>query len=386
MGELDAMTVVLNGKVDGALNAFNAVQQSLSKTGVAVIKMQETLNKASTGMNNLQRPSNNATIALSNLGRVAQDLPFGFIGIANNLNPLLESFQRLAKESKDTGTSLLKNLGSALTGPAGVGLALSGITAALTIATAGMGAWTRGFGSAKKEADDLSKTLRTISESITESSASVQGDISTVTALATALTNTNNTYTERKNALIDLQKINKSYFGDLSLEKSSYEQVQGAVEGYTQALVKQAIVKGLSEDISELSKQLFKANKEYQDLTDKTTAAIKANERLTQSTKNVVVPGANVQLFTRQATGVDDLNKKLVESSKKVADLNTKFSELNTEIQKQVGEQLKLKPLTVDKKKQKKMLEILLIRFLKIYKENLLMRDGYCTVHSGKHN
>jgi hypothetical protein len=38
-----------------------------------------------------------AAFALTNLGRVAQDAPFGFIGIQNNLNPLLESFQRLKK-------------------------------------------------------------------------------------------------------------------------------------------------------------------------------------------------------------------------------------------------------------------------------------------------
>ena len=37
--------------------------------------------------------SNQATNALTNLSRVAQDAPYGFIGIANNLNPLLESFQ-----------------------------------------------------------------------------------------------------------------------------------------------------------------------------------------------------------------------------------------------------------------------------------------------------
>src|SRR6478752_5339633 len=60
-----------------------------------------------------------ATQSLTNLGRVAQDLPFGFIGIANNLNPLLESFQRLQAESKATGTSLVKNLLGSLTGAGG---------------------------------------------------------------------------------------------------------------------------------------------------------------------------------------------------------------------------------------------------------------------------
>ncbi len=62
---------------------------------------------------------------------MAQDAPFGFLGIANNLNPLLESFQRLRAESGSTGTAM-KALGASLLGPAGIGLAL-GIVSSLLI-------------------------------------------------------------------------------------------------------------------------------------------------------------------------------------------------------------------------------------------------------------
>ena len=59
--------------------------------------------------------SNQAANALTNLGRVAQDAPFGFIGIQNNLNPLLESFQRLKAESGSTGGALKALAGSIIT-------------------------------------------------------------------------------------------------------------------------------------------------------------------------------------------------------------------------------------------------------------------------------
>src|SRR5687767_10016516 len=39
---------------------------------------------------NIPKGANSAAFALQNVGRVAQDVPFGFIGIQNNLNPLLE--------------------------------------------------------------------------------------------------------------------------------------------------------------------------------------------------------------------------------------------------------------------------------------------------------
>ena len=58
-----------------------------------------------TEMQNFGNVSGQATNALSNLSRVAQDAPYGFIGIANNLNPLLESFQRLSKEAGGSGAA-----------------------------------------------------------------------------------------------------------------------------------------------------------------------------------------------------------------------------------------------------------------------------------------
>jgi hypothetical protein len=78
------------------------------------------------------RGSAQASFALTNLGRVAQDAPFGFIGIQNNIQPLLESFQRLKAESGSTGGAL-KALGQSLVGGGGLLLAVSLVTSALTV-------------------------------------------------------------------------------------------------------------------------------------------------------------------------------------------------------------------------------------------------------------
>jgi len=71
--------------------------------------------------------SNEANQALINSGRVLQDLNYGFMGIANNLNPLLESFQRLENKTKDN-SSVTEELKKAFMGPAGLGVALSALT------------------------------------------------------------------------------------------------------------------------------------------------------------------------------------------------------------------------------------------------------------------
>ena len=101
----------------------------------AVKNIQETVT-ATTNLGNafkkLPSSSGQATMALTNLSRVAQDAPYGFMGIANNINPLLESFQRLQASSGSTGKAL-KALGASLMGPAGIGLAV-GVVSSLVVA------------------------------------------------------------------------------------------------------------------------------------------------------------------------------------------------------------------------------------------------------------
>jgi hypothetical protein len=120
--------------------------------------LESATTKASKSLGNLKNSSGSAMIALTNLGRVAQDAPFGFIGIANNLNPLLESFQRLKQE---TGSSkaALQALGSSLIGGGGLGLALSAVTAAISFVSIGFSSWTRGMQSAKEQADKTAESI-----------------------------------------------------------------------------------------------------------------------------------------------------------------------------------------------------------------------------------
>jgi hypothetical protein len=112
------------------------------KQSIALLSQQQIKSVAGT---------NQAAQSLQNLSRIAQDAPFGFIGIANNINPLVESFGRLKAETGSTGGAL-KALVSGLSGPAGLGLAFGVVTAAITFAQIGFNAWSR----SSKEAADAS--------------------------------------------------------------------------------------------------------------------------------------------------------------------------------------------------------------------------------------
>lgn len=103
----------------------------ITKLNGEIAKVNTTINNFNNAMQGASKPTADATNALGNLSRVAQDAPYGFMGIANNLNPMLESFQRLQKESGGAGGAL-KAMVSGLTGPAGLGLAL-GVVSSMVV-------------------------------------------------------------------------------------------------------------------------------------------------------------------------------------------------------------------------------------------------------------
>ena len=96
--------------------AVNNIQQTITAT-----------NNLGNAFKSIPNSGNQAALALNNLSRIAQDAPYGFIGIANNINPMLESFQRLQATTGST-SSALKAMVSTLMGPAGVGLAIGALT------------------------------------------------------------------------------------------------------------------------------------------------------------------------------------------------------------------------------------------------------------------
>jgi hypothetical protein len=124
-------------KAQNLLRQFEAALKKATNVGEInylnnqIKNLNATIGALGQQMNKVGRPAGDATNSLMNLSRVAQDAPYGFIGIANNLNPLLESFQRLQKESGSSANAL-KSMVAGLTGPAGIGLAL-GVVSSLAV-------------------------------------------------------------------------------------------------------------------------------------------------------------------------------------------------------------------------------------------------------------
>jgi predicted nucleic acid-binding Zn-ribbon protein len=117
-------------------SAINKTSDSIRKQSEALQILTNGINKQSDATDKLgakqeevSKKSGGASIALTNFSRVIQDAPFGILGVANNIDPLLSSFQNLKKETGSTKDAF-KAMVAGLTGPAGVAIAVSALTSA----------------------------------------------------------------------------------------------------------------------------------------------------------------------------------------------------------------------------------------------------------------
>ena len=155
-----------------SFSAFKANASSFKITGVGD-QFTNSLKNVNTQLSKVPGTSNAATNSLINLSRVAQDAPFGFLGIANNLNPLLESFQRLKAESGSTGGAL-KALGSSMLGAGGIGLALGVVSSLLIVFGKDLFGAGQAADDSKAKLDALAGSIKKTADNVADLTAQTQ--------------------------------------------------------------------------------------------------------------------------------------------------------------------------------------------------------------------
>lgn len=208
---------------------FDKVSSGLKNTNDALKSTATEAKKTGDALkSNLNAGAAQAGQSITNFSRILQDAPFGFIGIANNINPLVESFGRLKAESGSTGGAL-KALVSGLGGAGGLGLAFSAVTAAITFAQIGFSAWNRTAKETKATADETAKALQTITGELAK-------EATQVTSFIAVLNNESESRERKLSALKELKQINPEIFGDLDLEKGKVEGLTDAYNVYIESL------------------------------------------------------------------------------------------------------------------------------------------------------
>jgi hypothetical protein len=298
----------------------SGLQTGLAKAEDAVKKFDNSVKKSVAASGQAQQ-------ALVNLGRVASDAPFGFIAIANNIEPLVQSFQSLGRQSGGLGATL-KALGASLAGPTGVLLGFSLVSSAITVITQKYGSLGNAINALLGNQDDLTieiekaaksydkyaESIRSVDEIQRTAGAATAGQIANVQSLAEIIANTNVSYAARKTALEELKRIDKDYFGSLDLEKTAYQDLKKRVDEYTASIVQQAKIKALSEDIGRQNVLIAEQTALLPKLQKRQQEAVTAQQRGAQQ----VIPGL------AQAAAANQLSSAIVESNRNFAEQETK--------------------------------------------------------------
>lgn len=206
----EGLQIQIGADVSQAIGGLNQVNTAVGQTADQLKKLPQATGQAN--------------MALTNLGRVVQDAPFGFIGIANNIDPLLQSFTAL-KASTGSTSGALKALASSLAGGAGLGFAVSVATSLLVV----FGDKLFGAGKAaqqtKSDADKLKESINGIfSETAKEASQT--------TGFVAILKSETETRQRKLEAIKELQKIQPDIFAGLKLEGEAVVGLDSAYKAY----------------------------------------------------------------------------------------------------------------------------------------------------------
>lgn len=209
--------------------------------------------QAGNGLKNIQPGANAANYALLNLNRVVQDSPYGIMGITNNINPLLESFQRLKKESGSTGGAL-KALAGSLIGGGGLGLAVAAISAALTFGSIGLDMWHRGSKKAKEATSELANSQKEFDDIIKQSNATAAQQIGALKQVSAVAGDVTISTKRRKDALKDLQDLYPSYLKNVSLDDATNGKLATTIQTrLIPAIIAAAKARAYQEQINKLT-------------------------------------------------------------------------------------------------------------------------------------
>lgn len=292
----------------------------LKETSKELNNVSVEATKAGAALGNSVKGTEKAANALTNFGRIAQDAPYGFIGIQNNLNPLLESFQRLKAETGSTG-SALKALGAGLMGPAGIGVALS--VASALLVTFGDKLFKSG-----KVAEKSAQELSDYAKAVKETNKAVGDELVNAKLLLSAAQDTSLAMSTRLKAIKELRSEYPNLLDKYTNENILMGQAKGLYAEITDGIMKVAKAKAIAAKMSDLETQRLDA--EFNKL--KIIAVTNKEISEAKPRRQIIAGGSGFA----QGGGQDLISTKLEEQNKIVLRKN-KALEVQDNIIKSIG-------------------------------------------------
>ena len=275
-----------------------------------------------------------ARIALNSLSLVAQDAPFGFIGIQNNLPAVIQAFGQLTTQSGGLKGALTE-IGKSLIGPAGLFLAFSVVTSAITFLVKEYGslnnaikAFISGNSAAVKSQNEFNKAYQ-------DSAKSIGGEEAQIKVLTQTLLSENSTQKQRLEAYRLLKQINPDVVAGINEQNLATDKSRKLIEAAAKVQIEYiklraqegAILKALDN----LKEQEFQANGKLNKAKEN---EIKLAERIAIINKKKEAGGI---LTGREINTLKQQNLITEEYQKEVTDARAEVIQIKAEQDKWTG-------------------------------------------------
>jgi len=290
-------TTQINAQIKDAKASLNSLKTTVKDTGQSFTNMTP---KVANGGN-----------ALMQFSRIAQDAPFGIIGIGNNITATAESFSYLKQQTGSTGGAL-KALASSIMGTGGILLGVSLLTTGLTLmAQSGLSVQDV-INKLTGNFDEFGSTLNKIA---TEAAKNSGQEIAGLNALVSVAQDDVKSRKDRLIAVEELQSKYPAYFGNLNTEKILNGDLTGITKELTKAIIARAEATAIADKIGELaSKKLDLQIKKEKEILNLQRAQANAQIVLTGgSTMGADANIANQTRLARATANVKEINQDILE-------------------------------------------------------------------------
>ena len=300
-------TTEINAQIKDAKNNLNGLKTAVKDTGQTFSGMAP---KVANGGN-----------ALMQFSRIAQDAPFGIIGIGNNITATVEAFGHLKNSTGSTGGAL-KALASSIAGTGGILLGVSLLTTGLTLlAQSGLSVGDV-INKITGNFDSLGKSIK---EAYSEAAKSSSSEIANMKALVSVAQDENSTREKRLIAVKELQQEYPAYFGNLTKEQILSGNLKTTILALTDAIIARAKANALSSKIGELAKQ-----------------ELELNDKLLQTKKDLLdAEIENARVVKNSIKGSESAALRSLQTNTNISQIKNDIAEIEKEIVVNQGNQLR---------------------------------------------
>ena len=266
-------------------NHITYLQRSINILNADINRLTASANGAAKATNAVGGAMKSSQMNSMNFARVIQDLPFGFMGIQNNL------------------TQLIPGIGAA-------GIAFSALTAAITFSQVGLSYWSKGAKDAKASISDLSEFTKEFTKNAAEEGVKAR-------LLYEASNNVAISMDKRIRAAKELKDMYPDILKNYSAEDIALGKAKKGYDDLTASILQNAKAQAAKNRITELEADI--QNRQFniqkiQSITDK-------QSREAQPTVYVGDRGANSKLVTIEEKRLDiqlRRNKAIADEKKEI--------------------------------------------------------------------